>query len=51
MKNIILKTMLFLLAFTSTNLIAQDLFIKSDLEGLTMRLGDSFEPETYVENL
>tara|TARA_S200000501_G_scaffold230940_2_gene216580 strand:+ start:5021 stop:7039 length:2019 start_codon:yes stop_codon:yes gene_type:complete len=51
MRNIILKTMLFLLAFTSTNLIAQDLFIKSDLEGLTMRLGDSFEPETYVENL
>ena len=40
-----------LLSFSLTNLHAQDLFVKSDLQGLKLKIGETFEPETYAENL
>ena len=51
MRHLTLTTVFSLLIFSFSNLTAQELFLKSDLEGLTMTLGQTFEPSTYVENL
>ena len=40
-----------LLSLFLTNLHSQDLFVKSDLQGLKLKMGETFEPETYAENL
>ncbi len=47
----ILITSILLLSFPITNLYSQDLFVKSDLQGLKLKIGETFEPETYAENL
>ena len=51
MRYFTLTTLFSLLIFSFSNLTAQELVLKSDLEGLTMTLGQTFEPSTYVENL
>tara|TARA_B100000575_G_scaffold146900_1_gene117252 strand:+ start:12715 stop:14730 length:2016 start_codon:yes stop_codon:yes gene_type:complete len=40
-----------LFTVSSANINAQDLFVKSDLEGLKLNIGETFEPETYAETI
>ena len=40
----ILTLSILLLSFSLTNLHAQDLFVKSDLQGLKLKIGETFEP-------
>ena len=44
-------TTLFSFLISFSNLTAQELVLKSDLEGLTMSVGETFKPTSFAENL
>ena len=52
MKKLYTSTYISLLALLMTsNLFSQDLIVKSNLEGLTMKVGETFKPTSFAETL
>ena len=45
--NLIISTLL----LTTTSIFAQELVVKSNLDGLTMKVGETFKPTSYAEDL
>ena len=44
------NTLLLFILIISSAVFSQEMFLKSNLEGLTIDVGEVFEPSTYVEN-
>ena len=44
------NTLLLLMLIISSAVFSQEMILKSNLEGLTIDVGEVFEPSTYVEN-
>ena len=51
MKKYILKIIITIVLFSSAELNAQELIVKSNLENLKMRVGETFKPTSFAESL
>ena len=51
MKKHLLNLIISALLLTTASLYSQELIVKSNLENLTMRIGETFKPTSFAEDL